>query len=226
MNTEKEIRPFLTLSLCLVSFSLFLLIAYLVFEGHLSALDRTGLLAFRHASDLSDPLGGPYIEQMMWDITALGSHTVLGILVFSVAGYLALTNRKRAALTVLISVGTGVMVSALFKLGFARPRPDLVPHEVNIATTSFPSGHTMLSTVTYLTMAALLTRMEKSHALRLYCISFGVFLSFVIGVSRIYLGVHWPSDVLAGWCIGVCWASLCWVLAFYLQKQGKIERAV
>jgi undecaprenyl-diphosphatase len=117
-----------------------------------------------------------------------------------------------------------MLLSTALKLGFARPRPDLVPHGVRVYTASFPSGHAMLSAVTYLTLGALLARVQPQRRVKAFLLGLAIALTVLIGMSRVYLGVHWPSDVLAGWCGGAAWASLCWFVALQLQRRGEVER--
>jgi undecaprenyl-diphosphatase len=117
----------------------------------------------------------------------------------------------------------GVAINNLLKYAFARPRPDFVTHAARVFTTSFPSGHATLSAITYLTMGALLARIHHSLAIRIYLMSVAVFLILLIGMSRIYLGVHYPTDVLGGWCIGAAWAMGWWVLMAWLQNKGQVE---
>ena len=148
---------------------------------------------------------------------------ILGIITLAAFAYLKMTDRLHAALLVIASIGGGMAMSALLKLGFARPRPDLVPHEVRVYTASFPSGHAMLSAVTYLTLGALLARVHAARRVKLFFLGLAMVLTVLIGMSRIYLGVHWPSDVLAGWCGGAAWAALCWYVALLLQREGQVE---
>ncbi|HKH34153.1 MAG TPA: phosphatase PAP2 family protein, partial [Beijerinckiaceae bacterium] len=122
------------------------------------------------------------------------------------------------------AVGGGMLMSTLLKLGFARPRPDLVPHGARVYTASFPSGHAMLSAVTYLTLGALLARVQPRRRIKAFFLGLAILLTIVIGMSRVYLGVHWPSDVLAGWCGGAAWAALCWFVALQLQRRGDVEQ--
>jgi undecaprenyl-diphosphatase len=104
-----------------------------------------------------------------------------------------------------------MLLSNLLKDLFHRARPALVPHESYVFNSSFPSGHSMLSAVAYLTMGALLARAQTRRRLRAYLLLTAGLLTFLVGVSRVYLGVHWPTDVLAGWTAGVTWA-ICWFL--------------
>src|SRR5205085_9940078 len=106
---------------------------------------------------------------------------------------------------------------------FDRPRPSVVPHLSHVMTSSFPSGHSLLSAVVYLTLGSLLARLVGPPRLKLYFLGVAVLLSFLVGLSRVYLGVHYPTDVLAGWAAGLTWAVLCWLLARYLQHRGAVE---
>lgn len=200
------------------------LIAAEVMEGDTGTFDRTVLLALRNPADPSDPIGPAWVEEMARDITSLGSIAVLTLVTLAVIGFLALIRQRAAALLVLVAVGGGTLLSSLLKFGFARPRPELVPHAVQVYTASFPSGHAMLSAVTYLTLGALLTRVQSKRRVKTYLLTFAVILTLLIGLSRIYLGVHWPTDVLAGWCVGSAWAMFCWLVALWLQQRGKMEQ--
>jgi undecaprenyl-diphosphatase len=192
-------------------------------EGEMQAFDERILLAFRTAGDPADPVGPPWVEEMVRDFTALGSTGVLTIVTLAVAGWLVVVGKGRTAGFVLVAVIGGVIVSSLLKLGFARPRPDLVPHGMPVFTNSFPSGHAMMSAVVYLTLGDLLARAQRSVALKVYILSLALFLTVLVGLSRIYLGVHWPSDVLAGWAVGACWALMCWLVMSRLQTTGRME---
>ena len=201
----------------------FIAIADEVHEGATQSLDRALLLAMRNPQDLSDPIGPGWLEEAARDITALGGDTVLMIVTAATWIYLMLAGKRGAALLVLVAIVGGLLLSTGLKLGFERPRPDLVPHGTRVYTASFPSGHAMLSAVTYLTLGALLSRVQDRRRLRAFMMGLAVFLTLIVGVSRVYLGVHWPSDVLAGWTVGAAWAALCWFVALQLQREGKVE---
>ncbi|WP_428030891.1 phosphatase PAP2 family protein [Ancylobacter sp.] len=201
------------------------LIADEVTEGETHAFDEAILLAFRVAGDPADPIGPPWLEIVMRDVTSLGSTTVLTLLTLIVAGFLAMDGKRAAALFVLIATAGGGLLSYALKLGFDRPRPDLVAHLVDVSTLSFPSGHAMGSAVTFLTLGVLLVRTVRKPLLKAYVLAVAVGLTLMVGFSRIYLGVHWPTDVLAGWCAGSAWALLCWIVVLLLQRRGKVESA-
>lgn len=201
----------------------FIEVADEVVEGESHATDSKLLLALRNADDLSDPIGPLWVEEMGRDFTALGGVGVLTLLTFSVAGYLWLVGKVRAMLLVLGAIGSGLLASTLLKHEFDRTRPDLVSHDSLVYTASFPSGHSMMAAITYLTLAALLARVLPNRATKVYFLVLAVIVTVGVGVSRVYLGVHWPSDVLAGWAVGASWALLFWLIARWLQDKGQVE---
>jgi len=201
---------------------LFAALADEVMEGGTRKFDRTLLLALRRPGDLQ-PLGPSALLNAARDITALGGPSVLTLLTVAVSLFLALDGKKHMALFVCGSIGSGLLVSNLLKDSFDRPRPDIIPHEVYAASYSFPSGHSMLSALTYLTLGAILARSHERKLLKAYFLLVAVFLTVLIGVTRVYLGVHWPTDVLAGWTAGAVWALLCWLLARWLQTRHALE---
>jgi undecaprenyl-diphosphatase len=213
-------RPTL-IGLLLAAAALFLFarIAAGVMEGDTRSFDERVLLALRSAGDPTDPLGPPWFEEMMRDVTALGATVVLGAVTLAVIGFLLLTGRREAAWVVAVAIATGMLLSHGLKWGFGRPRPDLVPHGNAVYTQSFPSGHAMLSAVVYLTLGALLARVQAGVRARVYLLAVAALLVVLIGASRVYLGVHWPTDVLAGWVLGGAWAVLCWLAMLRLQRR-------
>ena len=154
---------------------------------------------------------------------SLGLKTKNAESVFAIAGFLTLTRKGFAALFVLASVVGGVLISQTMKWAYARPRPELVPHGAEVYTASFPSGHSMMSAVVYLTLGALLARTQADRAVKTYVLVMAVILTVLVGVSRVYLGVHWPTDVLAGWALGGAWALICLLVMTWLQTRGQVE---
>ena len=210
--------------LCAATLLGFALISDEVVEGETHAFDHAVLLQLRAAGNPDDPVGPRWVEAAARDVTSLGGIPVLTLVSLIVAGYLLIDRRYSAALLVVVSVGGGMLLNAGLKAGFDRPRPDLVAHAVEVHTLSFPSGHAMLSAVTYLTLGALLARTPTRRRQSVYVLAVAVLLTLLIGVSRVYLGVHWPTDVLAGWCVGAAWAMGCW-LAIAWQQRAAIGAA-
>jgi undecaprenyl-diphosphatase len=193
------------------------LLAEEVFEGDTAAFDRLILNALRSNGDLADPIGPAWVEEFARDITSLGSYAFLGLLVASLTGYLLLTGRRANAALVAIAVIGGMLISDLLKVLFDRARPDL-PTTVKVFSASFPSGHATLSAITFLTLGALLGQTHPKGRMRAYFASIAILLTVAVGISRIYLGVHYASDVLAGWTVGGAWALLCWTVAQMLRN--------
>lgn len=192
-------------------------------ERSTQEIDRAVILAMRTPDDLSDPIGPHWVEEIGRDFTALGGNGYLTLLTLAVVGYLYLDKKPHAAWLVVVAVGGGLLLSTGLKELFDRPRPDLVPHGSYTYTASFPSGHSMLSAVTYLTLGALLARLQSRRVIKVYLLGVALVLTLLVGVSRVYLGVHWPTDVLAGWSAGAAWAILCWTVARFLQRRGQVE---
>jgi len=200
----------------------FALLADEVLEGGTQAFDQNLLLAFRHGP-ANTLLGPPFLQEAARDITSLGSTVVLTIVTLIAAGFLSLDGKKHMAWFVCGSVLGGALAGTILKDLFHRSRPDLVPVSIYVSGASFPSGHSMMSAVTYLTLGALLARSHERKRLKAYFLLVAMFLTFAVGVTRVYLGVHWPTDVLAGWTAGAVWALLCWFLARWLQSRRKLE---
>ena len=192
-----------------------------VMEGDTEAFDRRFYGLFRDAG--GHPIGPAWLVEMARDVTALGSFSVVAILLLTVVAYLLLAGRRRAAVLVLVAVVGGDILSHLLKHGFDRARPDIAAHAARVFTASFPSGHATLSAVTYLTLGALLTRITPAHRVRIFFVGAALALTLLIGVSRVYLGVHYPTDVLAGWCLGAAWALAFWIVMARLQAEGQVS---
>lgn len=186
------------------------------------AFDTEILLAFRQAGHPDVPLGPLWVQGAMRDITSLGSSTVLVLIVAAVIVYLLLIRRPMTALFTFTAVAGGQLLSTLLKAEIDRPRPDLVSHLVNETSLSFPSGHAMVSAVTYLTLGSLAARFLPGRTTKIFVLCLAVLTTLLVGVSRVYLGVHWPSDVLAGWCAGFAWAMQCWLAARLLQRRHAV----
>jgi undecaprenyl-diphosphatase len=202
---------------------IFGLISHEVIEGEPLAFDRGLLLAFRQPGNPAAPIGPPWLPEAARDVTSFGSTIGLGIILLAVTGYLLLAHKRASAWLMLGAVLGGVALNTSLKLAFGRPRPDIVAHIVQVYTASFPSGHAAMSAITYLTLGALLARTHPALRMRIYFMSLAAAITVLVGLSRIYLGVHYPTDVIAGWCIGAAWAAACWVVMTWLQRRGQVE---
>lgn len=199
---------------------IFIELADEVVEGESSARDLALLMLLRSPGDASDPLGPRWLEQLARDLTALGSPAVLTLLVFVACLFLLLSRKWRTFVLVLGATASGGLATRLLKLTFDRPRPELIPHDIYISTASFPSGHAMGATFVYLTLGALLAQLVPERKLKLYVLLVAATLAGLVGLSRVYLGVHWPSDVIAGWAAGAFWAMMWWLLARWVKRDA------
>ncbi len=202
---------------------LFVELADEVVEGETHRFDEAVLLAFREDADRDNPRGPVWVEEMARDVTGLGGTAVLTLFTLAVTGFFLLQRKWHLAIYVAAAVASGTIVSNLMKAGFDRPRPDLVAHGQHVYTASFPSGHSMISAIVFLTLGALLAGTLKKPAERTYVMVLAVLLAILVGLSRVYLGVHWPTDVLGGWAVGTGWALLCWAISRHLRRRGQIE---
>jgi undecaprenyl-diphosphatase len=216
-----EIRLLGALLVPAILLFVFIKIASEVLEGETLAFDKSILLALRVPGDTADPIGPPWFEAAMRDVTAMGSTVVLSIITLAIAGFLIVTSRRTLALLLVLAVSLGTVLSNLLKFFLARPRPDLIAHVVQVHTMSFPSGHAMLSAVTYLTIGALVAQDLTRVHVKIYILSIAIFLSLLVGISRVYLGVHYPTDVLAGWAIGGGWACFWWLVTSKLRPSNE-----
>lgn len=201
----------------------FLELADEVFEGETHELDESLVRALRRADDPSEPVGPLWLKEVARDVTAMGSQAVLSFFTLAVAGFLYLDRKRRLAATLLTAVVTGMLLTYGMKGLFARPRPDIVPHFSEVYSGSFPSGHSMMSAVVYLTLGMLVATVLDRAWLRFYVIGLAVLLSLAVGATRVYLGVHYPSDVLAGWAAGFAWALGCRLVVRNLQRTEAVE---
>jgi undecaprenyl-diphosphatase len=197
-------------------------IASEVGEGETLAIDRRILLALRTPGHLADPIGSRSFEEAMRDVTALGGFTVVTLV--TVVGVLAflIHRRWRHAMVLAVTVLLAEISSEGMKHLYGRPRPDLVPHGTYVYSASFPSGHSTLSAATFFTLAMLIASLEPHRAAKVMSYGLAGLLVISIGVSRVYLGVHWPSDVLAGWCLGAAWALAAWLALARVGRGGDI----
>jgi undecaprenyl-diphosphatase len=194
-------------------------------EGDSHRLDTAVLQAARDPVDPTRPRGPEWLGEAALDVTALGGTTVLGLVIAALTGLALVLRKPHMALLLLAAGGGGMLVNSGLKLLFDRERPTVVPQLDAVHTLSFPSGHAMVSAAVYLSLAVLAARLVRPRAAKVYIMTVAVALALAIGVTRVYLGVHYPTDVLAGWLAGGLWALLCGVVARLLQRRGAVEQA-
>ena len=190
---------------------IFIKVGHEVSELSTDWFDHGILLALRDAPN--DPIGPPAFEAAVMHLSGLGSGTVTGLVVLIAATFLALAGRWRMALMVIAcAVGT-LIIMELLKGLYDRPRPTIVTAIDPPGGLSFPSGHSMISAALYMTLGVLVAGTQKRRRLRTFAVATGALLAFLIGASRLYLGVHYPTDVIAGWTVGCAWALVCGLVA-------------
>ena len=221
---REELRILLSAVAILAMTWIFAVLANEVREGDTRQFDEWVLNALRQDADKSRLRGPRWLAFGAEDITALGGATVLGLTVLAVTGYLLLHGLYRNGLFVFAASAGGFVLNWILKEGFARARPDVVPHLREVMTSSFPSGHALTSAAVYLTLGTLLMRIAEGRLAKYYCIAIAMFVTFLVGLSRIFLGVHYPSDVVAGWLIGMSWALLCWAVERTLERRAGLKR--
>lgn len=195
-----------------------------VLEGQTQQFDERVLQALRKADDPSKPIGPFWLADAALDITALGGGWVLGLAVVAISGFLLLQGMRRTAAFVFAASVGGWMLNAALKEIFQRPRPEIVPHLRDVISLSFPSGHAMTAAAVYLTLGALLMRISERRITKVYCMTMAGLVTVLVGVSRVYLGVHYPTDVLAGWLMGLSWALLCWLVERAIERRTGMRR--
>lgn len=169
----------------------------------------------------ADPAGPGWLDHASTDFSALGSVTILLCVVIAACGYLLLRRRALEAILLVLASGGGLAISQALKTFFERDRPPEMYRAAEVLNQSFPSGHAMLSAVVYLTLGAMVARAEPRQPIRVYIMSLAILIALGVGLTRIHLGVHWASDVLAGWCAGAAWATACWLLDRWLRRKDQ-----
>lgn len=211
VRARVELNLLLGALVVLAGLWLFAALADEVVEGDTANLDETILLSLRNPADLSDPIGPPWFEEMMRDFTALGGTALVGLALVTACTYLGLERRWRLILLLLAVTVGSIVINSLLKSGFDRPRPDLVPRGVFVYHASFPSGHAMTAAAVYLTIGMLVARIQTRRLQAAVVMLTAILVTVLVGLSRIYLAVHWPSDVVAGWVAGAVWAAICYL---------------
>ncbi len=224
LHNNAALTPRLAVFILIGASLLFVLIAAAVSTEVFAQLDNDVLIFLRNAENLAQPRGPAWLEHFTQELTALGGWPLLTMLSVTLTVFFVLRGQWDFAIILpAVALGEMVMVSQM-KLAFARLRPDAVPHLVEATSNSFPSGHAASAAAIYLTLGLMLANISTSKSMRLYAFITPVTLAVMIGLSRIYLGVHYPSDVFAGWCVGAAWASLIWIAAWKLTAPPSSNR--
>ena len=197
----------------------FLGVSDAVTDGHTKAFDQGLMMMLRHPGAIGHPIGPDWLRLAAMDLTSLGSVIVLVLIVLVVMGLFAAQRRWLEAVLLFGACGSGLLLVDILKVAFGRERPPIAMHAVEVGNASFPSGHAMLSAIVYLSLATLVSHFAARRRERAYALAAGLVVTLVVGVSRVYLGVHWPTDVMAGWALGAAWAMLWWLIAWFVEHR-------
>lgn len=201
---------FFLLMLCLLGIFSFAELASEVLEGESKYIDTQILKLLRDQNNI--PLGPSWLQEVMRDLTALGGIGILTLITITSALYMIILKKNALAIYIIVAIITGILFSTFLKLGFNIPRPDIISHCSLAIMSSFPSGHSLMAALVYLTLGVLIAEIQSTFSAKLFIIGLMIFITMLVGISRLYLGVHWPSDVLAGWIAGTVWALMALVI--------------
>lgn len=199
----------------------FLGLALFIGSGRSFAFDRSLVLLFRETDDPSVLLGPAWLREAMRDVTALGSFVGLGLMTIAASLTLWLCRHRPLALGLVVTVVSATLVSTGLKILIGRDRPDIVEHAALTFTASFPSGHAFLSAATLLSIAGFVGLAARRDDITRLCLGLAWLMTMIIGVSRVYLGVHWPTDVIGGWCLGIAWSGV--AVAWLGRRMAQAE---
>jgi undecaprenyl-diphosphatase len=217
---RSEAGPLAAVGVLIACLWIFLsLVEEVVWEGETHAFDAAILAALRVPGHPDLPIGPWWLKEVARDLTALGSTAVLTLIALIATGFVVIQRQYAAAVLLLAALGGGTLLSEGLKHVFERDRPAEAWRLAEVTNSSFPSGHSMLSAVAYLTLGALLARVMRKRRLKAYVLTVGVVLTGIVGLTRIFLGAHWATDVFAGWSVGAAWATACWLASFAVERM-------
>ena len=212
-----RIDPKRALLAALLCWAGFVAIVVMVETGRASAVDAAGLLFWRQGADLR-PSGSPWLLEAVRDYTALGGVLLRNLIaIFALVALLFLRLRREAALLALTIV-SGWAVNSAIKALVGRPRPEIVPHLTEAGGLSFPSGHSFNSAVVYIAIALAFAALSRQQSVRATIVLTAMALTLLVALSRVWLGVHYPSDAIAGWLGGAGWAFMASALLYRPAK--------
>jgi undecaprenyl-diphosphatase len=203
----------IALVLILVSVAVFVVLMCVISSPQIQAFDDSVVRSLRESGDPANPIGPDWIKELARDYTALGGYGVLTTLTALIAIFLGLDGKHRRARFMIFVVAVGYLVMIALKAAVGRPRPEIVPYLSHFHSASFPSGHSMMSAVVYILCSLMLADLTTHKRVGWLLAIAPIVISACVGFSRVYMGVHFPTDVLAGWCAGVTWALGCWLIA-------------
>lgn len=211
-NPSPRLRRWLMFAFAMLALSLFAALASEMRESETAHWDQAALhLAQQWRA------AHPLVEAIMREFSSLGSTPVLTLFTVLAAGYLCCVGRFARAVAVSVAMSSGALAVTALKAGFGRARPDPQFAALVQEGLSFPSGHASMSAVFYLTVGVLVAQRHERIRERSFLVAAAVFMAVLIGITRVMLGVHWASDVLAGWAFGAGWAALWFYLAAHLR---------
>ena len=188
--------------------------------------DETVVRSLRNAEDLAQPIGPAWFKELARDFTALGGYGILSTITILVTTFLHLERRPARAHFVVVAIVAGYSLSMTLKALIARPRPDIVPWLSHVHSSSFPSGHSMMSAVVYLSLGLMLSDLTSRRLVKTFVVVAPLTISALVGLSRVYMGVHYPTDVVAGWWLGISWSLACWLAIRRWQAFREVRKAL
>lgn len=166
-----------------------------------------------------EPRGPWWMTEAAADLTSLGGISVLALFATIAIGFLLIHRKRLSALLLVVGLAGGVALSEGLKAIFERERPPAAFQAVETINASFPSGHALLATVFYLSLGVMLTRAFSRRHVKAFVLGAAIVIALLIGTTRVYLGAHWASDVLAGWSVGAAWAMALWLVAYAVERR-------
>ena len=218
IDQNKNRRTFISKKIPLIGLMSFFTIAAAVAAGLTKNYDQIILVSLRSSGNLSFPLYGKWLLPVMKGITSLGNTESLTLITIIISFYMILKKEYSTAVILVASVLSASLIDILLKSAFARTRPAVVPHLVAAYYYSFPSGHAFITTVLFSSLEFILLKSVSRRIIKYFTISLTVTVLFLIGFSRVYLGVHYPSDILGGWSAGLFWFSFVWIFSEKIAK--------